>query len=380
MNKKEIMEIKKLYGVKNCAIQRLAVGYIDGEKNLKCMWEETFLNLPEEEIFKYLEILKKGLSGTIGKNICTLEYTSEQEEPGSMHESLMRLKASQLQNEDMLQVFYEKIAENYPEVENVAVVLIYNVYDIPNKGNDEQNNIDASDEVYEYISCYLCPVKLEEPGLVYGGEKFEHKDRRWEIDKPVHGFIFPSFEDRSGNIHNITVYNKKPDGKFDDFDKTVLGIEPVLSADAQKESFVTALESAVAECENPLNTVSSIQEAIAGEMEESKEGDNDISYDRLADIVKEAGVSEDATESFIETLRTTMNDKPLKATNIVDKQKTKIKATDMEINISVDQSSCIEQKEIDGRIYLLVPLTDNTNIEVNGVKLGSGTEDSNENY
>lgn len=59
MNKLEVAEIKKLYGIKACAIQRMAVGYIDAEKNLKCMWKESFLNLPEEEIFKYLEILKK---------------------------------------------------------------------------------------------------------------------------------------------------------------------------------------------------------------------------------------------------------------------------------------------------------------------------------
>lgn len=41
--------------------------------------------------------------------------------------------------------------------------------------------MEASDEVYEYISCNLCLVKLEDPGLVYTGEKFEHKDRRWQI-------------------------------------------------------------------------------------------------------------------------------------------------------------------------------------------------------
>lgn len=72
--------------------------------------------------------------------------------------------------------------------------------------------MEASDEVYEYISCNLCLVKLEDPGLVYTGEKFEHKDRRWQIGMLVHGFIFPSFEDRTSDIHNITVFNKKSDG------------------------------------------------------------------------------------------------------------------------------------------------------------------------
>ena len=165
----------------------------------------------------------------------------EQEAAGTMHDFLMKLRDTKLQNDDVLRIFYEKVAEFYPEVENVAIILIYNVYDIPGRGDDNFKNMEASDEVYEYISCNLCPVKLEEPGLVYTGEKFEHKDRRWQIGMPVHGFIFPSFEDRSSDIHNITVFNKKSDGAFDDFDQEILGLRPVASADMQKQSFKAAL-------------------------------------------------------------------------------------------------------------------------------------------
>ena len=115
------------------------------------------------------------------------------------------------------------------------------IYDIPGRGDDNFKNREASDEVYEYISCNLCLVKLEDPGLVYTGEKFEHKDRRWQIGMLVHGFIFPSFEDRTSDIHNITVFNKKSDGAFDDFDQEILGLRPVASADMQKQSFTAAL-------------------------------------------------------------------------------------------------------------------------------------------
>ena len=313
MNKFEVAEIKKLYGIKTCAIQRMAVGYIDAEKNLKCMWKESFLNLPEEEIFKYLEILKKGMSGTVGKNLCTLEYGIEQEAAGTMHDFLMKLRDTKLQNDDVLRIFYEKVAEFYPEVENVAIILIYNVYDIPGRGDDNFKNMEASDEVYEYISCNLCLVKLEDPGLVYTGEKFEHKDRRWQIGMLVHGFIFPSFEDRTSDIHNITVFNKKSDGAFDDFDQEILGLRPVASADMQKQSFTAVL---------------------------------------------------------VEELKADMDEKPMKATNIVDKKTTKIKAPDVEIKIDVEHSSSIEKREIDGVTYLLVPLSDTSDIEVNGVRLG----------
>lgn len=370
MNKKEIAEIKKQYSIKNCAIPRMALGYFNGDKELKCTWSGNFLNLPEEEMIKYLDILKKGLSGTIGKNICTLEYSIDQEASGTMHDFLMKLRATKLQNEDMLRIFYEKVAEAYPEVANVAILLIYNAYDVPGRGDDNFKNMDASDEVYEYISCYLCPVELEAPGLVYNGEMFENKDRRWEIGVPVHGFMFPSFEDRSADIHNVTVYNKKSDGAFDDFDQKILGLRPVASADLQKQTFTSALETAVADCAEPIAVISNIHEAIVENIEKSEEGTAELSYEKLRDIVEEAGVSNEAAISFVEELKSNLDEKPVVASNIVEKKTTKIKAPDVEIKIDAERSSGIEKREIDGVTYLLVPLSDTSDIEVNGVKLG----------
>ena len=67
MNKKEISEIKKQFSPNNCAITRICGCYVDGEKNKKTELKEAFLSLSEEEMFKYFEIFKKTLSGTIGK-------------------------------------------------------------------------------------------------------------------------------------------------------------------------------------------------------------------------------------------------------------------------------------------------------------------------
>lgn len=70
MNKKEVSEIKKQFTPDNCAITRICGCYVDGEKNKKTQLKEAFLSLPEEEIFKYFELFRKTLSGTIGK-ICS---------------------------------------------------------------------------------------------------------------------------------------------------------------------------------------------------------------------------------------------------------------------------------------------------------------------
>ena len=67
MTKQEISEIKKLLTPKNCSITRICGCYVDGEKNKKALFGQAFLALPEEEMFKYFEILRKALSGTLGK-------------------------------------------------------------------------------------------------------------------------------------------------------------------------------------------------------------------------------------------------------------------------------------------------------------------------
>ena len=72
MNKKEILEIRKQFSPENCAITRICGCYVDGDKEKKMEFKEAFLSLPEEESFKYFDIFKKTLSGTIGKNLIHL--------------------------------------------------------------------------------------------------------------------------------------------------------------------------------------------------------------------------------------------------------------------------------------------------------------------
>lgn len=74
MNKKETLEIRKQFTNENCAITRICGCYVDAEKQIRTELKEAFLSLPEEEIFKYYEIFKKTLSGTVGKNLLNMEF------------------------------------------------------------------------------------------------------------------------------------------------------------------------------------------------------------------------------------------------------------------------------------------------------------------
>ena len=78
---------------------------------------------------------------------------------------------------------------------------------------------------------------------------------------------------------------------------------------------------------------------------------------------------EEAATVLVEELKADMDEKPMKATNIVDKKTTKIKAPDVEIKIDVEHSSSIEKREIDGVTYLPVPLSATSDIEIDGIRI-----------
>ena len=140
MIKQEINEIRKLFSPKKCSINRICGCYVDGEKNKKATFNQAFLSLPEEEMYKYFEIFKKCLSGSIGKNLLTLEFPLESETGGGTQESLLFLRNSQLKQEELLDAFYDRIIENYEYVGNYLILAIYDVYDVPGKTKDQLEN------------------------------------------------------------------------------------------------------------------------------------------------------------------------------------------------------------------------------------------------
>ena len=175
MNKKEISEIKKQLTPENCALTRLCACYVDGEKNKKTEMKEAFLSQSEEECFKYFEIFRKSLSGTVGKNLINLEFPLDAELEGGAQEFLLRLRDSRLKDDELLEEFYDKVIESFEYGENYLILLVHGAYDIPGKASDNEEMFDASDEVYESGlpgSEHGSPqhaLLLQEPGGAAGG-------------------------------------------------------------------------------------------------------------------------------------------------------------------------------------------------------------------
>lgn len=172
--------------------------------------KEAFLALPEEEAFKYFDIFKKTLSGSIGKNMLNMEFPLDAEMPGGTQEFLLKLRDSRLEDDMLLEEFYDKVIATYEYAENYYIILIHAAYDVPGRTSDDLEMDDASDEVYQHILMSICPVSLSKAGLSYNVEEncIQDRIRDWIVDKPDKGFLFPAFNDRSTDLHSALLHQE----------------------------------------------------------------------------------------------------------------------------------------------------------------------------
>ncbi len=371
MNKKEISEIKKQFTPEKTSIDRICGCYVDAEKNKKMELSELFLTLPEEEVFKYCEIFKKTLSGTLGKNLLNMEFPLEQEMPDGTQHFLMMLRETKLKDDGILEDFYDKVIENYIYGENYLILMIHAAYDIPGKSTANDEMFDASDEVYDFILCSICPVNLSKAGLCYNPLKnhIEDRVRDWLIEPPAKGFLFPAYNDRSTDIHGLLYYSKQPEVLQEDFIDNVLGCRMPLTAGGQLETFHSILTETLGEdCD--YETVKNIHENLNGLLEEAKESPDPVELTGrdVKVLLEQSGASNEKIETFDEGFKEIAGEnQTFLASNLANTRKFNIQTPDVVINVNPDRMDLIETRVIDGRKCLVIPVDDY--IEVNGINV-----------
>lgn len=376
MNKKEISEIKKQFTPANCAITRICGCYVDGEKNKKTKLKEAFLSLSEEEAFKYFEIFRKTLSGTIGKNLINMNFPLEQEKEGGAQEFLLRLRASKLQDDALVDELYDRIIDSYDYGENYYIILIHAVYDIPGKSSDGLEMFDASDEIYDHILCSICPVKLSKAGLCYNAEtnNIEDRIRDWIVEMPDLGFLFPVFNDRSTDIHGVLYYSKNAEQLRSTFVDQLFGCEVPLSAGGQRDTFNTLVEETLGD-DCAYDTVMNIHEKLNEWVESQKDSPDPaiLTKPEVKRLFEECGVEEEKLEDFDARYEATAGeDASLMAANITNTRRMEIKTPDVVIHVDPDRAELVETRVIDGRRCLVIPMEDN--VEINGIRVTAGTQ------
>jgi hypothetical protein len=350
---------------------------VDGDKNIKLESKEAFLSLPEEEAFKYFDIFKKSLSGSLGKNLINMEFPLEQEMPEGTQHFLMKLKESKLQDDMLLEEFYQKVIENYSYGENYYIILIHGLYDVPGKSSDGIEMFDASDEVYEHILCCICPVNLSKAGLSYNSEdnRIEDRIRDWIVDMPAKAFLFPVFNDRSTDIHGVLYYTKKPEELQPDFVEQVLGATVPMTAKSQKETFQDIVTDTLGEdCE--FEIVKNIHENLQEMIDATSESPDPLTIGKyeIQRIFEESGATNEQLEVLDKEFKETVGEhNSLVAANVVNTRTFDVKTPDVVIKVNPQRVDLLETRLINGRPCLIIPVDDH--VEVNGVHVRTLTGD-----
>ena len=370
MNKKEVSEIKKLFTPQGCAITRICGCYVDHEKTKLTQMKEAFLSLPEEEAFKYFKIFRGGMSGTLGKNLLNMEFPLESEKEGGAQEFLLKLRDSELKDDALLEEFYDKIIEHYDYGENYYIILIHCAYDIPAKSTDGSELFDASDYVYSFLQCCICPVKLSKEGLSYNpvANIIENRSRDWLVEAPQLAFLFPAFNDRNTDLHSLLYYSKNPEELKTELIDEVLGCASPMSAKSQKETFQAIVEETLgAGCD--FESVKNIHETIQELMEEHTDDAEPLTLDKyqMKAILENNGAEPEQIEQLDKDypVDETNREASFLASNVIGARSFEIKTPDVTIKVAPDKTYLVETRLVDGRACIVIEAGEN--VAVNGI-------------
>ena len=288
------------------------------------------------------------------------------------HRLLTALRDSELRDAGARNRFYQLVLESLDMEDcNYLILLACDAYDVPHRSKDDELQADASDEVFRYILCCVCPVKdgKVELGYFSGDNEFHSCMANQIVGQPELGFLFPAFDNRTANIYNALFYTRKPDQIHHEFIDAVFRTEPPLSAAEQREAFQSALSDAL-ESRFSLEVVQGIHEQLRTKIEQHKEsGDPEpltVSVKEMGHILQDCGVEETQITAFGEQCgRQFGEDAVLNPENIIDSKRFEVKTADATVTVDPACSYLVETRVINGRKYLLIPA--DQGVEVNGM-------------
>ena len=371
MRNTDILELKKRFKKDN-TITRIQGCYVLGtDKKIQTYIDSCFENLDEAEQFRYLELIKKGFSGVLGKNLQSLSFEQEEgrDNPKSMM-SLLALRDSELKDKNILEAFYQSVIEAYKPKTNFLILLFHDVYDVPVKGTDNIRQ-DESEETYSYIYCMICPVVLEKPVLSYheDGNFLGTREREFTVEMPEVGFLYPAFNDRSTDVYEVLYYCKDPKENHPELIESILGCKEEPSIDDEKEVFHQIVEDVLNEAQeyDTFEMVRSINDKLNEMVEEKVTGSPlTINREEMKDLMLNAGLKEEHVETFEKHFdEEAGEDATFKVDSLREKKNMTMKSDDVRIVLKQDYADCVEVRVIDGRKCIVIPM--NSDMEINGI-------------
>ena len=379
MNEKEIGEIRRRVRRERSNMTAIYGCFVNDQKEIVTEYRQSTAMMSENEAERYFGLMKRTLSGTVGKNLIDITFRTAQVAGSPEHQLLMDLRQSALKDDTLRMQLYRKIIESVTMDESYLILIGCDSYDVPFKSKDDVTQADNSGEVYTYLLCAVCPVKQTKPNLHYIPESKEFHDGGMLniVSAPELGFLFPAFDNRSTNIYNALYYNKNAKDNHEALAQALFHAPIPMPAAQQKQSFAGLLANSLEE-ECSLDVVQSVHEQICQQIAMHKESKVPdallIDKEQVKDVLEGCGVSEGRIAKFsIDFDETFGFDAQLHPTNVIDHKKIEIQTPDVIIKVAPDRGDLLETRVIGGVQYILIRADES--VEVNGVDIHIGKKE-----
>ena len=373
MNDKEIGEIRRHLRRDRSNITHLFGCYVNENKEIITQFRQSTAMMPENESDKYYALLRRSLSGSIGKNLIDITFKTSQVASSPEHKLLMDLRDSKLADEELLQEFYKKVIDSVDLEENYLILIGCDSYDVPFKTKDDAFSKEQSEEVYTYLICAICPVKQTKANLHYVPEEklFHDGAMHQMVSAPALGFLFPAFDDRSTNIYNALYYTRDVKVGQDAFVEALFKTPIPKPAAQQKQTFEALLTTTLAE-ECSLDVVQTVHDELCQRIELHKESKVPeplmVSKEDVKEVLSSCGISEEKISKFsVEYDEAFGFEADLHPKNIIDNKHFELKTPDVVIKVDPTRSDLIETRIIGGVKYIMICADED--VEVNGVNI-----------
>ena len=373
MNENEVGEIRRRQRRDRSNMTAVFGCYVNENREIISQFRQSTGIMPENEADKYFGLLRKVLSGALGRNLIDITFQTAQVAGSPEHKLLMDLRSSRLENEEIREEFLKKVIDTVSLEGNFLILLGCDSYDVPFKSKDDESQPDASEETYQYILCAVCPVKQTKATLHYVPEEklFHDGAMLQQVSPPAVGFLFPAFDNRATNIYNTLYYTRDVKVSQEPFVEAVFNAPIPMPAAEQKKSFEALLQTSLGE-QCSLDVVQNVHDQLCQRLELHKESKIPepltVSKEDVKQVLSSCGVSEEHVAKFSVDYDSVFGfEAELHPRNIIDSKHFEIQTPDVVIKVDPTRSDLIETRVIGGVKYILICADEN--VEVNGVSI-----------
>lgn len=372
MNDRDLAELRRRYRHDKSNITHVRGCFVNEKKEIISEFDQSLGLLQEDEADAILKVLKKALSGSIGRNLVPVEFSTAQVMESEEHRLLTTLRASGTKDDETVHAFFEKIIGSLEIEGNYVILLATERFDVASFGADGERREESTE--FSYVISCICPIKSGRAAMSYyfPGNCFRSVCADMMLSAPELGVVFPTMEDGGANLYGALYYAKDAKNNHPEVMEALLGVTKApLPISLQKAAFGDALTEAMGE-DCSLKIVRAVHTQLRGLLEAEREEPTEepllVSRDGAASMLRACGVPEERVTAFEEKFSEELGeDAVLHPKTVADTAQLRVKTAEVSVTVKSGHGDLVETRVIDGVRYVMIRAEGD--VEVNGVRI-----------